>query len=277
MGTTILGVVLAALKPLWIWGTVVSAATMVPASGLVLGNINRKDPEFKEYLKNRGPVKNTLHFLKSAAKIFIPIYNVVHPFKTIGRLVNLGVTGLKDKWKDKIENVDEALDNVKKIGTGTKKIAVGLVNKIKNRKTQSVQKTVENVNKPQVVAKTNTKPAKPVVQVQPKTSVPTRTASPVKTATQPQVTKPAVAKKKSAYELLTEKLDAINASDYETSQILKYYSQQYWAARKRYDALLEAGMDTTEEMDRILLFYNKCQEFEQMRGITQKPAQPVLK
>ncbi|MBQ6285506.1 MAG: hypothetical protein IJK67_04280 [Bacilli bacterium] len=281
----ILGIVFNIIKPLWIWGIAASAITAIPASGLVLRNINKKDPDFKNYLEKRGPIKNALLSLKSIAKIFIPLYNVIHPFHNLRKILS-GVSVLRDEWKKKILRTDDLLEDAKKIGTNTKKLAVGIFDRIRYGKKRTDEKVEESkvtptksstqIVKPTVTqTKTTTPVVKPVV-TQTKTTAPVKTATPVKPIVKTQETKP-VTRQKTSHELLNEKLNAINASNYNTSEIIKYYKEQYWAARKRYDALLEAGMDTTEEMDRILLFYNKCQEFEQMRGLTQKPAQLVRK
>lgn len=280
----ILGIVFNIIKPLWIWGIAASSITAIPASGLVLRNINKKDPDFKNYLEKRGPIKNALLSLKSIAKIFIPIYNVIHPFHNLGKLMGSGAAGLREDWKKKILATDNFLDGAKKFGVNTKKLATSVSNRIKYGKKETKEKTANVTNsvaaknvqtttatKTVTTPKQATQTAKPVVA---KASTQTRTTEPIKTTS--QVTKP-VTRQKTSHELLNEKLNAINASNYNASEIIKYYKEQYWAARKRYDALLEAGMDTTEEMDRILLFYNKCQEFEQMRGLAQKPAQLVRK
>ncbi len=274
---TFLGVALAAIKPLWIWGTVVSSIGGLTTSGLVLNKINKKDPEFKEYLQNRGPVKNVLHFLKSVAKLFIPIFNVFYGFHLITNLVNLGTTGLKDKWKNKIKTADDRLDDIKSIGKSIKRIGSGLIAKIRNRKsntqeitkTQTVKPVVTAVNKPTTV---NTVKTQPVVK---KTPVVNNTQTISKKTT--TVKQPVTLKSNYIYESLVEYLDSLNHSNIDTNELIAYYKREYWSARRKYDNLVANGLDASKEYAKITLLHDKCMEFKQLRGLTQKPNTLALK
>ncbi len=301
-----LGAFLTAIKPLWIWGVVASSIGGLTSSGFVLRSINKYDPDFKEYYENRNPLRNIWHFIKSTAKLFIPIFNVFYGFYLLGKLFNRGASGLRDEWKARIYRADNRLKNIKSMGNSTKRIFKGLINKIKNRRsnTQTVTNT-QTVNQNKVAQTQNrtqaaqpvvrstqpvarTQAAQPVVRsTQPATSkfqqaTRTQAAQPVVRSTQPatskfqqaartQATQP-VASTQSSLSHLSAYLDSLNRSNMDTNTLLDYYNKEYWNLRRLYDDKVRRGLNAQDEYDKFVLYYNKCMELKQKRGLLDKPA-----
>ena len=247
---------------LWIWGVVVSSILGLPASAYALYDINRNNKNFKKRYDKRGVFRNTFHFLKSVAKIFIPFVNVILALNLLVKLINYGFKGLKSIWIERIDKSDERLLNFKKIFKAVGIKIVSPISRLFEKKNKAEAKTTSKE-----VTKSNTtehtKKDTPVL--------PVKNTNVVIDNKQVKSNKPAAAiydAKKDPNVLLAEYLDYFNNSNTPVSDINDYYKKQYWTLRKKYDEMVAKGQNTHDIVVKLTIIHDKYVEFKQMKKDT---------
>lgn len=248
---------------LWSWGLVASAIVNLPVSLFTLRHVNKYDKDFKEYLKNRNPLLNIGHFAWSTAKCLIPVINLIYPCYLFTKLCRMGIAGLENKWKTKIENRDSRRENVKNWFT---KVNNKLFNrsKVENKKLEENNSKVEtkeikseNVKEEKEISKENN-----VLNIDEAME-----EKPKKIKIEENKVENTTSVAKDNYQELAERFDRLNNSNKSTKRLLKFYTKEYWNVREEYDELKKEGKSTLDAYNRLLIIYNKCDELKQMRDV----------
>ena len=230
---------------IWMWGVVANLFVSVIPSAVALYKMNTSDTAFMEKYKNRGILKNSIHFLKSIAKILIPIFNIVYAIHMVSNIGTYGIGGLKGYWKGKINDTDEKLESIRSSFKSIGRIIASPFKKSQKEETPVVEKTVEKkapVVEPKVKQTEKIQP-----KVEAKKEIPSKT------------------KKVDPYVALIEKLDNANRSNIPTEKLSTYYTEQYWKYRNQYEELKAKGQDVKDSVKMLTIFHDKYLEMLQIR------------
>lgn len=152
------------LHILWECGLILSTFVNIPISGLAYFRLRLKDKKYYNELKERSLKDKIIFNLKHILKIFIPIYNIIHPFK----LFFSGIDGALYKWKkeDKngfskkirkfIDNFKNSYHEIQEEFFPTKEVKKEKVNEV-NPKVEKADKNVEATSKTSSVKKSDNK------------------------------------------------------------------------------------------------------------------------
>lgn len=232
---------------LWLWGVGASSIDVIK-SARARKYIMENDPDFYKYMQEKDQSEKNWLNIKSIAKIFIPIYNVIHPI----RLLFDRSFELADIWKLKIKTHDEK--RKKRIESRRKKEE----KKLEKAKEENKTNTQENTqNKTNTQANVQTKPVaeqttKPAVKPAPSKFT---SRKPVQTVNK--------------FQSLIDYCDRLNQSAFSTQDILKYYIAEYKAAKVKYlEAKKKNDTNAMQESYAIMkIMSDKSIELKSIRNI----------
>ena len=255
------------LFPVWIWGVIASTIIDVPISLAIKKNIKKNDPSFIDYYKERSKFAKGFDYAKTLAKMFVPLLNVGYPFWLIINAVHLGFGGLAEKYMNKINNFDYHCENIKLKFNELKSKLSELIDKIKSLVNKKVNEKGKN----------NTKTSSTVNKVSPNKSsvdinqVNTVVKTPQKEIVSSKTTdKHTVKQNQNNSTTLNNYYDMLNNSALSKEELLKFYDQEYWKARKEYDELTDNNKKM-EVYNKLLLIYTKRKEIKESLNVEQGP------
>ncbi len=227
------------MLPVWLWGVVASSLFVVPSSLYALHDINKNNNNFKDYLANRGSLKNVLLFVKSIAKVLIPFINILYTFSIASKVCKYGLRGLTDFWEKRI------ITNDNKLNKAREKLSK-VFNGSDNNKDNKVQDKTDAFKKDVVAQKS------PINNVQTNSKVTDKKVITLDASI-------------CSYSELECKLDSYNNSSVSTEVLNKFYSQEYWNLRKAYNNETDKKKQT-DIYNKLCILYKKKNELKQIRS-----------